>query len=183
MKTKRKVTLPQLKQALASKNGPVRYHAIFDYAHSEVAAEAIPTLLEALQDKDPGVVRYAAQCLGSLGSEALSYGKPVLDCPQVVWELQQAACAVDRITSMPQAYNHCLEALLRLDPKSDLIVGLIHDHIGITNWYFIKASLQALKTVGTKEALDLLARSAAFWMPELDKKQKRIIQEIVDGKR
>lgn len=183
MPPKRQVTLEQLKKALASKAAEVRYNALFDFAHSDVTVEAIPVLLKALKDKSPGVVRYAAESLGKIGAGALSYGRPILGCPQVIWELKQAACQVDDIMYIPQAYCHCLEAAIKLDPKNELIVGLIHDYIGMTNWYFIKASLQGLKTIGTPEALELLSRSAAFWMPELDKKQKRIVQEIVDGKR
>jgi HEAT repeat protein len=182
MQPKRKVTLQHLKKALTSKRPEVRYNAIFDFAHSDVSPDAIPTLLAALKDKSPGVVRYAAESLGGLGSAALNFGRPVLDCPKVIWELKQAACQVDDIMYMPQAYTHCLEAMVKLDPKNEFITGLIHDYIGMTNWYFIKASLQALKTIGTPEALDLLTRSVAFWMPELDKKQKRIVQEIVEGK-
>ena len=49
-------------------------------------------------------------------------------------------------------------------------------------WYPLKASLQALKTIGTPEAIDLLKRAVVFWMPELDKKQKRTVQKIVAGK-
>ncbi len=47
----------------------------------------------------------------------------------------------------------------------------------------MKASLQALNTIGTKEALDVLKRTAIFWMPELDKIQKSIVQEIVERRR
>ncbi|HVK17990.1 MAG TPA: hypothetical protein VM533_13660 [Fimbriiglobus sp.] len=82
---------------------------------------------------------------------------------------------------MPQAYEHCLDTLVRIDPANELVVGLIHDLIGLTNWHPLKASLRALKTIGTPEALDLLARAVTFWMPELDKKEQRIVREIVAG--
>jgi hypothetical protein len=84
---------------------------------------------------------------------------------------------------MPLAYEHCLEALLKIDPKNPFVIGLIHDHLGLTNWYPLKASLKGLRTIETPGALDLLQRAAAFWMPELDKKQRRIVEEIVAGKR
>jgi len=183
MPQKNKVTLPQLKKALTSATGEVRYNAMVDFAHSDVTPEAIPTLLVALKDKSLAVVRCAAVCLGGLGGAALSYGSPVLGCPQVIWELKQAACQVDNVMYLPQAYTPCLAAMVKLDPRNEFIVGLIHDYIGMSNWYYLKASLEALKTAGTPEALDLLTRAVAFWMPELDKKQQRIVQETMKGKR
>lgn len=182
MPAKRKITLAQMRKALKSKATSVRYNAMFNFARSDVTTEALPVLLGALRDKEPGVVRYAAECLGKIGPAALTHGRAVLDCPQVIWELQQAAARVDDVCGTPQAYTHCLDALLKLDPQNDLIVGLIHDHIGLTNWHPLKASLQALKRIGTPEALDLLKRAVAFWNPELDNKQKRIAGEILAGK-
>lgn len=179
----RKITLSELKEALANEKAEARYNAIFDFARSDVSPEAIPALLAALKDKSPGVVRCAAEALGGLGSAALEYGNPVLGCPQVIWELKQAACQVDDIMYMPQAYTHCLEAMVKLDPKNEFIIDLVHCYIGMSNWNYIKASLQALKTVGTPEALDLLKRAVVFWLPELDKKQARIVQEIEQGKK
>jgi hypothetical protein len=52
----------------------------------------------------------------------------------------------------------------------------------LPHWVCLKTSLHALKTIGTPEALDLLKRAAAFWKPDLDKKQRRIVEEIVAGK-
>jgi len=180
---KAKITLSELQKALKSKDKSVRYNAMFDFVHSEVAADAIPTLHSALDDPHLGVARYAAVGLGKLGPATLSFGKPVLDTPQVIWDLIGAASRVDPITRMPQAYPDCVEALVKIAPKEEMLVGLIHDYIGLTNWYPLKASLQALATIGTSEALDLLKRAVAFWRPELDKKQKRIVHEIVSGKR
>ncbi len=183
MPKKPKITLTQLRKALKSKNDSVRYNAMFDFAHSEVTPDAIATLHGALTDSHVGVVRYAAVALGKLGPAILSFGRPVLDVPQMVWDLIKAARRVDPVTGMPQAYEDCLEALVKIAPTEELVIGLIHDYIGLTNWYPLKASLQALKIIGTTEALDLLERAAVFWTPELDKKQKRIVQEIVSGKR
>ena len=100
-----------------------------------------------------------------------------------MWELKQAACQIDNVMYMPQAYIPCLAAMIKIDPKNEFIIGLIHDYIGMSNWTYLKPSLEALKTVGTPEALDLLMRAVAFWMPELDKKQQRIVQEIMKEKR
>ncbi len=183
MPPKRKVTLQQLVKALTSKTDSVRYNAMFDFAHSDISPEATSTLLKALKDECPGVVRYAAVSLARLGPATKEFGTPQLDIPQVVWDLIAAARGIDPVTGMPQSYPDCLDALVKIMPECDLVLGLVHDQIGLTNWYPLKASLQALKTIGTKESIDLLKRSAAFWMPELDKKQKRIVQEIVAQKR
>jgi hypothetical protein len=42
--------------------------------------------------------------------------------------------------------------------------------------------LQALRAIGTPEALDPLKRAAAFWKPDLDKKQQRIVGHIIAGR-
>lgn len=83
--------------------------------------------------------------------------------------------------SAKETIDECLAALVRIDPENPLVVGLIHDHIGLTNWHPLKASLEALKTIGTPESFDLLKRAAVFWMPELDKKERRLVEEILKG--
>jgi hypothetical protein len=145
--------------------------------------EAIPALLQGLTDSFCSTVCSAADALGKLGPAALGHGQAIGGRPQVVYELLNAACHVQHGKGMPLAYEHCLEALLKIDPKNPFVIGLIHDHLGLTNWYPLKASLKGLRTIETPGALDLLQRAAAFWMPELDKKQRRIVEEIVAGKR
>jgi HEAT repeat protein len=183
MPAKSKINLPQLQNAMASKTHTVRYDAMMEYTRSDISPEATPLLLAALKDEYSGVVGAAVTCLAKIGPAAKNYGMPQLDIPQVVWDLIAAAKIIERYSGLPGHYPHCVEALVKIAPECDLVVGLIHDYIGITNWHFVKASLEGLKTIGTDEAIDLLKRAAAFWMPELDKKQQRIIQEIVAGKR
>lgn len=183
MPAKNKITLEQLQKAMASKTHTIRYDAIKEFAGADISPEATPLLLSALKDEYSGVVGAAVTCLGKIGPAAKNYGTPQLDIPQVVWDLIAAAKIIDRFSGLPGHYPHCVEALVKIAPECDLVVGLIHDYIGMTNWYFVKASLEGLKAIGTDEAIDLLKRAAAFWMPELDKKQQRIVQEIVDGKR
>jgi hypothetical protein len=183
MAKQQKISLTELKEALKNKDDSTRYNAMFDFARSDVTLEAIPTLLAALTDANPGVVSCAAVSLGRLGAEARTYGKECYGAPQVVYELRQAARQLDPLTGMPQSYDDCIAALVQIDPQHPYVLELIHNHIGLTNWYPLKASLTALKIIGNEQALDLLKRAVAFWMPELDKKQKRIVEEILAGKR
>jgi hypothetical protein len=183
MSAKSKITLEQLQKAMASKTHTVRYDAMLEFARSDISPEATPVLLAALNDDYRGVVGAAVQCLGKVGPAAKSYGTPQLDIPQVVWDLIAAAKRIDRINGLPGLYPDCVEALVKIAPECDLVVGLIHDLIGLTGWHFLRTSLQALKTIGTEESIDLLKRAVEFWAPELDKKELRIAREIVDGKR
>src|SRR5580765_6284480 len=152
MAKQQKVSLVELEEALKSADNSTRYNAMFGFAHSEVTLDAIPTLLRGLSDLFPGVVRYAAESLGRLGPATLNFGTPIGGRPQAVFELLKAACHIQRPGGMPEAYEHCLEALIKIDPKNPFVTGLIHDHIGLTNWSPVKASLQALQTIGTPEA-------------------------------
>ena len=183
MAMQRKVSLAELQEAIKSPDMRTRYDAMFDFSKSDVTAEAIPTLLGALDDPEPGVVRRAAVSLGKLGAEARTYGTVMNGAPPVVYALLKAARRLDPLTDFPQSYDECLDALVKIDPGHPYVRGLIHTHIGLSNWYPLKASLTALKTIGSPEALDLLSRAVAFWMPELDKKQKRIVEEIAAGER
>ncbi|HSY42558.1 MAG TPA: hypothetical protein VK811_01520 [Candidatus Acidoferrum sp.] len=183
MAAKSKITLPQLEKAMASTTHTVRYDAMLEFARSDISPDATPILLAALKDSYSGVVGTAVPCLGQIGPAAKNYGTPQLDIPQVVWDLIAAAKQIDRFSGLPGHYPKCVEALVKIAPECDLVVGLIHDQIGLTNWHHLKASLQALKTIGTEESIDLLKRAVEFWAPELDKKELRIAREIVEGKR
>jgi len=177
------VSIAELERALSSDDSAVRYNTIFDFAKGPVTTDAIPTLRRALADSEPGVVRYAAESLGKLGPAATTVkpGEPEPGVPMVIWELMTAAQQIDPDTLAPQSYMHCLNALVAIG-ANDWAVELIHNCIGISNWHPLKASLEALATIGTPEALDLLKRAAAFWMPELDKKQKQIVERLLPSK-
>jgi len=175
------ISLAQLQAAITSPDQDVRYNAIGDYSLSTVSSDAIPVLLEALKDPYPGVVRYAAICLGKLGPEAKNYKASRFGNPPIIQSLLSAAHHCDPDLMMPQAYPDCLEALMKIDPKNPFVLELIHSHIGCNNWYFVKASFQAMKAIGTPASLELLNRSVTFWMPELNKMQKRIVEKILAG--
>jgi hypothetical protein len=183
MPAKRIVSLVELEEALKCSEDSVRYNMIYDFSRSRVTMDAVPVLLRALGDANPGVVRCAAESLGKLGPAALNYGSQTRVDREVVWELLTAACRVDPVLHMPQAYPDCLAALVQIAPQNHSVFGLIRNFISLDNWYPLKASLFALRAIGTPQAQDLLKRAVAFWSPELDKKQRRIVDEIVEGKR
>lgn len=183
MPSKRKTPWLELEKALESAEDSARYNAVYGFARSHVTVDAIPVLVRALRDTHPGVVRCAADSLGQLGPTVLKYGSQTQVNREVVWELLTAACRIDPVTHMPQAYPECLAALVRIEPQNISVFGLIHNFIGLDNWYPLKASLAALRAIGTPQALALLKRATDFWWPELHKKQRRIVVEIAEGKR
>jgi hypothetical protein len=96
-------------------------------------------------------------------------------------DLLAAAAKIDPASEMPQAYPHCLEALVAIQPDHPEIVPLIKHFTGLDNWVPISASLKALRTIGTSEAMELFERLAAFWEPELNKMQRRMVEKIRAG--
>jgi HEAT repeat protein len=177
------VSIAELEKALSSNDSAVRYNTIFDFSKGPVTTDAIATLRRALADPEPGVVRYAAESLGKLGPAATTVkpGESELGVPMVIWELMAAAQRIDPTTLAPQSYVHCLKALVAIG-ANEFAIGLVHNCIGISNWHPLKASLEALATIGTPEALDLLKRAVEFWTPELDKKQKQIVERLLPTK-
>jgi HEAT repeat protein len=183
MAKNRMVSVAELEQALSSGDGAVRYNAMFDFAKGAVTTDAIAVLRRGLRDAEPGVVRYAAEGLGKLGAGATTVkaGEAEPAVPTVVWELMEAGQRIDPATLAPQSYVHCLNALVAIG-ANDWAIELVHNCIGINNWHPLKASLEALAAIGTPEANDLLERAVVFWRPELDKKQKEIVERLLPGK-
>src|SRR5438067_1055936 len=114
MAKKKTVSITELEKALSSDDSAVRYNTIFDFAKGLLTTDAIATLRRALADPEPGVVRYAAESLGKLGPAATTVkpGEPDPAVPMVIWELMGAAQRIDPATLAPQAYVHCLNALV-----------------------------------------------------------------------
>jgi len=94
-------------------------------------------------------------------------------------DLLTAAARVDGPTGMPQAYAECVTAMAAIEPQHPELLPLIKNFVGLDNWGPLSASLKALKTIGTPEAKDLLHRTAAFWLPELNKMQRRVVEPLL----
>lgn len=139
------------------------------YCKQKPTPDAIPFLRHALGDSYHAIVKCAARSLRKLGSVALD----------AMPDLLAAAARVDGPTGMPQAYPECVEAMAVIDPENPELLVLIKNFVGLDNWVPISASLRALKTIGTPDAKDLLNRTAGFWMPELNKMQRRVVEQLL----
>jgi len=167
---------PVLVKDLASP--PDRWHArsmLFErYSKQKPAPEAIPFLRRALSDSYQGTVKCAARSLGKLGPLAR----------EAMPDLLKAAARVEDndASRIPQAYSECVNAMAGIDPQDPELLPLIKHFVGLDNWGPISASFRALKAIGTAEAQGLLERTAAFWMPELNKIQRRAVEQLLaDG--
>jgi hypothetical protein len=156
------------------KNETDRYFLFERYCKQKPTQDAIPYLRRALGDSYHAVVKCAAHSLRKLGPAAL----------EAMPDLLTAAGRVDGPTGMPQAYPECVEAMAAIAPRHPELLVLIKNFVGLDNWVPISASLKALKTIGTPEAKDLLRRTATFWMPELNKMQRRVVEQLLadDGR-
>ena len=168
-KPKRPMTASALAVAMRSKNMVTRFTAVHAYRRGRPTADAVPALRKALHDDEAGVVRCAAEALGKLGPAA----------GEAIDDLLAAATRMDDVTRTPQAYTECIRALVKIQPDHWELPTVIKTFIGMDNWIPIRASLEALKAIGTPEAIDLLNRAAAFWMPELNKMQRGVVEKIL----
>ena len=128
-------------------------------------------LRRALADEYHATVKLAADALGKLGPSASA----------AMEDLLAAAARIDPVSAMPQAYPECVEAMARIEPSNPELLPLIKHFVGLDNWLPISASLRALKTIGTPEAIDLLQRMATFWAPELNKTQKHVVDQLLQS--
>lgn len=164
-----RVTIEELTAALENPD-PLERADVFElYSKQKPTIDALPLLRRALADEYHATVKLAAHALGKLGPSA----SPAME------DLLAAAARIDPITEMPQAYPECVEAMANIDPAHPELLPLIKQFVGLDNWVPISASLRALKTIGTPEAIDLLHRMAAFWAPKLNKMQKRIVDRLI----
>jgi hypothetical protein len=150
--------------------GEIDRFVLFErYGKQKPTADAIPLLRRALADSFHGTVKCAAHSLRKLGPAA----RGAMD------DLLAAAARVDASTGMPQAYPECVAAMAAIDPRHPELLPLIKSFVGLDNWVPISASLKALKAIGTTEANDLLHRTAAFWLPELNTMQRRVVEQLL----
>lgn len=167
-KPAKKLTVADLEAALAPTGSFSRFSVFEHYCKQKPTPDAIPALRKALADGHHAVVKCAAVALRKLGPLAA----------EAMEDLLAAAAHVDA-RGMPQAYPECVEAMAAIQPTHPRLLPLIKQFTGLDNWVPISASLRALKTIGTPEALDLLRRTAAFRLPELNKMQRRVVEQLL----
>lgn len=159
-----------VKDLASPPRGEIDRFILFErYCKQKPTPDAIPVLRRALADSFHGTVKCAAHSLQKLGPEA----REAMD------DLLAAAARVDGSTGMPQAYAECVAAMVAIEPRHPELLPLIKSFVGLDNWVPISASLKALKAIGTPESNALLHRTAAFWLPELNKMQRRVVEQLL----
>lgn len=164
-----RLTVDDLTQALLPEGKRSRFSIFDQYCKQKPDAVAIPALRQALADEHHAVVKCAAHSLRKLGAEA--------GC--AMDDLLMAAQKVDH-SGMPQAYPECVSAMVAIDPNFPDLIPLITRFVGLDNWGPISASLKSLRVIGSPESLGLLRRIAAFWEPELNKTQRRVVAKLLE---
>jgi len=74
--------------------------------------------------------------------------------------------------------NYTLE---KIEADEDLIVSYVARNVGIEGPDDLIASLRALQTIGSKDAKDLLKRAAAFRHPDLNLRQRKEVEKILNS--
>ena len=177
------VPLDELEAALRSSDWKVRNETMKKFSESAYGLEALPVLRKALNNDDVVMVIRAAECIGTLGPEAAS-------CPagqenmcgerDLESQLMRAGSKVWSYSGYSNSYSACLNALVKLKVNPDFLIEHVHQHIGLGSPDDLINSLNALKAVGSPDALDLLKRAAAFWLPELNMKYTKQVNKLVE---
>lgn len=166
---KPRVTVEEL-TAATSPDGYVQLDLIDRYRKQTPTIDAIPILRKVLANTyNHAIVKCAAESLGKIGPDAID----------AIDDLLRAAVHTEGWNDLPQSYPECIEAMVAIQPSHPELVPLIKNFVGLDNWIPISASLRALKAIGTPAALDLLQRMARFWEPELNKMQRRVVEQIL----
>ena len=167
-----RLTLEDLLTAMNNDDWLIRFRALDKYSKQKPSIDAIPILRQSLIDPYHGTVKSAAKSLRKLGPKAID----------ATGELLEAAAKIDVATGAPQSYHECIEAMAIIAPFHPQLIPLIEFHsVRYSNWVPISSSLRALKMIGTKESNILAQQVAEFWMPKLNKMQRRVANKIVDG--
>ena len=178
-------SVAQLQAALASPKGSVRTEAIRAFAKTDFDVDALPVLRRALDEDDVEVAITSAECIAKLGPAAAS--APAADSSaefhhvDLVDQLMQVGGKIWSYSGYANCYSACLEALVKLEVDEDDLVEHVHNFIGLSSPDDLLASLEALQAVGTRDAVDLLKRAAAFWLPELNMAQAKKVKAIVES--
>jgi HEAT repeat protein len=138
------------------------------YAKGKPSLDALPLLKTALNDPYKGVVRMAAHAIKKIGSPAYS----------VIPDLIDAAKHAEERNPVPQAFAHCLAAIVAIDPESPEIIPLIDGSGRHSNWYLIRSSLEALAAIETSEAAALFASIDEQFSYLFSKQQRTIVDKL-----
>jgi hypothetical protein len=177
-------SLKELERALASSDALIRQDALLKLYKSDFGIEAVPLLRKALADTSALVASEATRCIAKLGPEAATsaggqQSDATTDYTDLAVQLMALGGKIWSHSGYANLYGDCLEALLKIGCEDEYIVEYVHNHIGLGMPDHLIDSLEALKTIGTAEAIDLLKRAATFWMPELNMAYAKKVKAIV----
>jgi len=138
---------------------------------------------------DVSFVSDSAECIAKLGSEAGTCEAAKTSMPlghgqsgqgNLEKQLRLVGSKLWSYSGYTNTYCACLSALLNLG-YHEYLTGYIHKYIGLTAPFDVEANFQALAHIGTPEALNLMKRAEAFWLPELNMAQAKKITRIVES--
>jgi hypothetical protein len=175
--------LKKLKAKLATpKKGLSHLNALGEFQKTDFGTEAIPVLRNILKSDDMMLVGGAAICIAKLGPQALTSSEGQGDegaCYEcLASDLEIAGSRIWSHTGYCNCYSPCLDALVKIGYDSDALIDYVHHHIGLNNPADLVHSLEALKTIGTTQAIDLFKRAIVFWEPELNKSFTKQVQKL-----
>lgn len=172
----------ELEAALAA-GDDVGDEALARFQKGNFGIEALPVLRKILASGSITRILQAIKCIGKLGPEVLSslaaQEKVTEDYFDLEAQLFNLGNKVWGYSGYPNCYSECLNTLLKLEVEEDYIIDYVRDHIGLGNPDDLLDSLNALKTIGTPEAISILKRGAAFWLPDLNMKYAKAVKNIV----
>ena len=173
------MTLQSLEESLKSPDALKRANALREFKQSEFGIEAIPVLEKAMEDEIL-VVLEAIECIGKLGPKALVGESADLNTPRgVVAKLFSIGNRVWSYSGYKNCYSTSLQTLLKLGYTPRFLLEYIRENIDLGNPGDFVDSLTALKAIGSPEALELLQRSAASRLPELNKAYSKKVLAIL----
>jgi hypothetical protein len=172
------ITLAELEKVVTDpKRGSYRAEVMRRFKAGAFGIEALPFLRAVLKYDDILLATEAIECIGKLGAAV----KEVDDFDWLQHELTTVGSKVWDYSGYANAYSACLETLRKIEGDETVILGYVSRNVGIECPDDFLASLRALKTIGSKAALDLLRRAAAFRAPDLNLRQRKEMERILNA--
>jgi len=161
------------------RRGSYRAEVMKRYKAGSFGLEALPLLRKLLNYDDIFLVLEAAECVAKLGAAA----KEAEDCEDLQNQLNITGSKIWDYSGYANAYSTCLDALEKIEADEELIVSYVARNIGIEDPDDLIASFRALQALGSKDAKDLLKRAAAFRQPDLNLRQSKEVEKLLNSVR
>ena len=171
-----------LEIALASTKDGKPEEAMERFENGSFGPDSLPVLRKLLSHPSITLVLAAIRCIGKLGPDILASPAAQEELTESRLDLEsqlyQTGNRVWEHSGYPNCYSECLNTLLKLEADPEFIIEYVRDHIGLGNPDDLLASLNALKTIGTSDAISILKRAATFWLPDLNAKYAKQVKSI-----